>query len=85
MKLNEKRIVLGKFERALTEIYVKWSGFIAGDLNIDILNGNDVVSKPFYIQYHYVNITTLLLRYPTVLIIMTLYILRKQGITKFHM
>ena len=61
MKLNEKHIWLEKFERILTEIYIKWSGviIIAGDLNTDILNGNNshnVVKKPFYIQSHYVNI-----------------------------
>ena len=61
MKLNEKHIWLEKFERILTEIYIKWSGviIIAGDLNTDILNGNNshnVVKKPFYSQSHYVNI-----------------------------
>ena len=39
---TEKLIWLEKFERILTEIYLEWSGaiIIAGDFNIDLLNGN---------------------------------------------
>ena len=39
---TEKRIWLEKFERILTEIYIKWSKvlIIAGDFNVDLLNGN---------------------------------------------
>ena len=39
---TEKLTSLEKFERILTEIYIKWSGviIIAGDFNIDLLNGN---------------------------------------------
>ena len=41
MKLKNL-IWLEKFERILTEIYIKWSGVIivAGDFNIDLLNGS---------------------------------------------
>ena len=37
----KKLIWLEKFERILTEIYIKWSGviIIVGDFNIDLLNG----------------------------------------------
>ena len=39
---TEKLTCIEKFERILTEIYIKWSGviIIAGDFNIDLLNGN---------------------------------------------
>ena len=39
---TEKLIWLKKFERKLTEIYLKWSGVIVvvDDFNIDLLNGN---------------------------------------------
>ena len=39
---TEKLIWLEKFERKLTEIYLKWSGVIVvvDDFNIDLLNGN---------------------------------------------
>ena len=39
---TEKLVWLEKSERILTGIYIKWSGvmIIAGDFNIDLLNGN---------------------------------------------
>ena len=39
---TEKLIQLEKFERILTELYIKWSGIIiiVGDFNIDLLYGN---------------------------------------------
>ena len=39
---TEKLVWLEKSERILTEIYIKWIGvmIIAGDFNIDLLNGN---------------------------------------------
>ena len=39
---TERLVWLENSERILTEIYIKWSGvmIIAGDFNIDLLNGN---------------------------------------------
>ena len=61
---TEKLMWLGKFERILTETYIKWSGviIIAGDLYIDLLNGNtqsqhlykDILNFKFYNHAPYV-------------------------------
>ena len=39
---TEKLVWLEKFEHILSEVYTKWNGVIilAGDLNIDLLNGS---------------------------------------------
>ena len=58
---TEKLIWLEKFERILTEIYVKWSGviIIASDFNIDLLNENKHsqrrykdISRSFSLRQH---------------------------------
>ena len=40
--MRQKLVWLEKFEHILSEVYTKWNGVIilAGDLNIDLLNGN---------------------------------------------
>ena len=46
---TEKLIWLEKFERIFTEIYIKWSGVIviAGEFNIDLLNGNKQAQRRY--------------------------------------
>ena len=51
---TEKLIWLEKFERILTEIYIKSSGviIIAGDFNIDLLNGNKQSQRRYKDMLH---------------------------------
>ena len=58
---TEKLVSLEKFEHILSEVFTKWNGVIilAGDLNIDLLNGSKESQrciKTFYIRFLYVSI-----------------------------
>ena len=46
---TEKLVWLEKFEHILSEVYTKWNGVIilAGDLNIDLLNGSKELQRRY--------------------------------------